>query len=73
HSSKGREFDAVILFGMNYDIIPNGFERRNEAQFKESRRLFYVGVTRARKHLHLVFRNKYHSPFVQELYNRITS
>jgi DNA helicase-2/ATP-dependent DNA helicase PcrA len=42
HSSKGREFDAVILFGMNYDIIPNGFERRNEAQFKESRRLFYV-------------------------------
>ncbi|HOV88319.1 MAG TPA: ATP-dependent helicase, partial [Syntrophobacteraceae bacterium] len=70
HSAKGREFDAVILFAMNRDVIPNSFERRSEAQLREARRQFYVGVTRARRHLYLVCNRESYSPFVAELYRR---
>ncbi len=71
HSAKGREFDAVIMFAMNNDVIPNYYERKNEAQLREARRLFYVGVTRARENLHLVFKRKANSELVAELYKRI--
>ncbi|WP_292371811.1 hypothetical protein [Mesorhizobium sp.] len=37
---------------------------------REARRLFYVGVTRPKKHLSLVFQEHYHSPSVPELYQR---
>ncbi len=70
HSAKGREFDAVIMFAMNDDVIPNRFEMRSKNQLREARRQFYVGVTRARRNLHLVFKNKHHSRFVLELYQR---
>ena len=71
HSAKGREFDAVIMFAMNNDVIPNYYERQNEAQLREARRQFYVGVTRARENLHLVFKHKANSYLVAELYKRI--
>lgn len=71
HSAKGREFDAVIMFAINDDVIPNYYERTNEAQLREARRQFYVGVTRARANLHLVFKRKANSELVAELYKRI--
>ena len=45
HSAKGREFDAVILFGMNSGDIPSKRDRASAASLREVRRLFYVGVT----------------------------
>jgi len=70
HSAKGREFDAVILFGMNDGDIPGWRDKKNERALREARRLFYVGATRARKELCIVYQDKNHSPWVAELYHR---
>lgn len=70
HSAKGREFDAVILFGINNDDIPNWRDKKSDRALREARRLFYVGVTRPRKELCLVYQNHCHSPWVAELYKR---
>lgn len=70
HSAKGREFDAVILFGMNQDVIPNWRDQQRPEALREARRLFYVGVTRSRHILYVVFQRGSHSPWVKELYDR---
>lgn len=70
HSAKGREFDAVILFGINKDNIPDWRDKKSDQALREARRLFYVGVTRPRKELCLVFQKDNHSPWVAELYRR---
>lgn len=56
HNSKGREFDAVAIIHANEGNIPH-FTARSQAEFDEARRLFYVGITRAKKHL-MVFSDK---------------
>lgn len=73
HSAKGREFDVVFLFGMNGDILPNYHDRKRDADMREARRLFYVGVTRARKTLHLMFEEGNKSDFVTEVFKRSKS
>lgn len=71
HSAKGREFDIVILYGLNEDTFPSKRDKFKPEQLREVRRLFYVAVTRARKELHLVFKIKHYSPWVLEIYRRI--
>ncbi len=48
HSAKGLEFDTVAVAGLEEGVLPhrNCF---NDAAVEEERRLFYVGLTRARK------------------------
>lgn len=70
HSAKGREFDAVILFGINAEDFPSWRDKKSERAMREARRLFYVGVTRPREVLCLVFEKGNHSPWVAELYRR---
>jgi DNA helicase-2/ATP-dependent DNA helicase PcrA len=70
HSVKGREFDAVIMFGMNNGDFPNWRDNQNAVAMREARRLFYVGVTRPRRELCLVYESKNHSPWVAELFKR---
>lgn len=62
HSAKGLEFDNVIIPGVEEGIIP--YKRTDESllQTQEECRLFYVGITRARKRLilvHAASRNHY--------------
>ncbi|WP_026471605.1 ATP-dependent helicase [Alkanindiges illinoisensis] len=70
HSSKGREFDVVIIFGINNGIIPNKWDSKTPKALQEARRLFYVAVTRPRKILCLVYEDGNHSEFLVEFYKR---
>ena len=53
HSSKGLEFDAVYMMGMDQGIIP--WNNATEQSKQESRRLFYVGRTRAKHEIAILF------------------
>lgn len=52
HSAKGLEWDAVFLIGLQEGLVPISYAKTDSA-IEEERRLLYVGVTRARKRLHL--------------------
>ena len=52
HMAKGAEFDVVIIVGMEDGSFPRIWNWTPEA-IEEERRLFYVGVTRAKKRLYL--------------------
>jgi DNA helicase II / ATP-dependent DNA helicase PcrA len=49
HSSKGLEFETVILLGMEMDNFPIFFHRNNPLALAEDQRLCYVCISRARK------------------------
>ena len=52
HGAKGLEFELVLLTGMEEDMFPyKNMEPRGVEEMEEERRLAYVAITRARKHL----------------------
>jgi DNA helicase-2/ATP-dependent DNA helicase PcrA len=52
HAAKGLEWDAVLVVGLSEGLMPISLAEGWDA-VEEERRLLYVGVTRAREHLHL--------------------
>lgn len=69
HSSKGREFEVIVMFGMDAGNIPR--RKATQRGLVESRRLFYVGLTRAKKEVHFVFSDSKASQFVLGLQERL--
>lgn len=79
HNTKGLEFKRVIITGMESGIFPR--EGKTESELEEERRLFYVGITRAKDELYftscgirrLFGRTNFMipSPFLAELGNEI--
>ena len=53
HSAKGLEFDAVFIVGMEENLFPSAQSLYSQRAMEEERRLFYVAITRARKHCYL--------------------
>ena len=51
HSAKGLEFPVVFMVGMENGIFPGNASFQSDAEMEESRRLCYVGITRAKEQL----------------------
>ena len=74
HGSKGLEYDDVYLIDVQDGIfpeeVPQNLKRMEKEElevYEEERRLFYVGVTRAKNNLYL-FRTNQSSVFVKQLF-----
>jgi DNA helicase-2/ATP-dependent DNA helicase PcrA len=76
HGSKGLEYDNVymidVLDGIFPDEIPPDVKRADKEtveKYEEERRIFYVGVTRAKNNLYL-FKSREASTFINQLLNK---
>jgi DNA helicase-2/ATP-dependent DNA helicase PcrA len=58
HSAKGLEFKVVFIIGMEEGIFPHSRSLLNANELEEERRLMYVGVTRAKLKVFLIFTNE---------------
>lgn len=68
HSSKGLEFEVVILIGMEQGKFPNYFIQENTPEMDEQNRICYVCVSRAKKECILLYSEYY--TIYSEKYNK---
>ncbi len=71
HSAKGLEFNTVFLVGMEEGIFPGYKSIGEPKELEEERRLFYVGITRAKRYLYLTCSRK-RTIFGSTSYNAIS-
>ena len=74
HAAKGHEADTVFLPGWEEGVFPHprALDESGEAGLEEERRLAYVGLTRARKNVHISFaaNRRIHNQWVSSLPSR---
>ncbi len=55
HAAKGLEFPVVFMTGMEETIFPHSRALYDQSEMEEERRLCYVGMTRAREELYMIY------------------
>ena len=60
HSAKGQEWQAVYLLNMVDGCLPSDLSTGSAVQLEEERRLLYVGMTRAKRHLQLIVPQRFY-------------
>ncbi len=55
HAAKGLEFEYVCIIGLEEGILPHERSIEDDEEMEEERRLFFVGITRAEKDLHISY------------------
>ena len=55
HAAKGLEFPVVFMTGLEESIFPHSRALYDQSEMEEERRLCYVGMTRARRELYMIF------------------
>lgn len=77
HASKGLEYDSVYLLDVIDGVLPAQIpkdlkkaEKSEIEAYEEERRLFYVGITRAKNQLYVFTMKTQHSSFCDELFRR---
>jgi len=63
HAAKGLEFPQVFIIGLDEHYLPHSRSRDDPEQMAEERRLFYVGLTRAKNRLYLLRARRRRSPY----------
>ena len=58
HASKGLEFPAVAMIALEEGTLPHSRANESQAELEEERRLAFVGITRAMKHLQITGANR---------------
>eukprot|EP00466_Bigelowiella_natans_P004141 jgi/Bigna1/129469/aug1.9_g4177 len=69
HSSKGKEFDTVVIAGCCEGLIPHFFSQESIESIEEERRLLYVGMTRAKDELCLSTIGRMRSGFLDAIFD----
>ena len=65
HSAKGLEFENVFIVGVEEGLFPHARALMDESEMEEERRLAYVGITRAKERLYLIYAGE------RNLYSRL--
>ena len=68
HSSKGREYDAIVIAGLEEGRLPR-FDATVPDGVAEARRVLYVGITRARLIVYLMYSGWYEIPSGRQFHN----
>ena len=55
HSAKGLEFPVVIIIGLEETLLPHSQSLYDQSEMEEERRLCYVGMTRAKTELYMLY------------------
>ena len=80
HAAKGTEFPVVFVTGLEDGVFPH-HSSKEDGSYEEERRLFYVSMTRAMKHLIITYARRRYirrgmnlqpSPFLRELPDEVT-